>query len=66
MIGVYARRDDCLEIVLDTPEPDLPSLLASTAALPCNEEFFTGTRGRYGLDERSVGVSDHVLARTIR
>lgn len=54
MIGVYARRDDCLEIVLDTPEPDLPSLLASTAALPCNEEFFTGTRGRYGLDERSV------------
>lgn len=54
MIGVYARRSDRLEIVLDTPAADLPMLLAETAALPCNAEYFEQTRGRYGLDEASV------------
>ena len=54
MIGVYARRDDRLEIVLDTPAADLPMLLAATAALPCNADYFESTRGRYGLDESSI------------
>lgn len=54
MIGVYAKKDDELEIVLAEPNAGFPLLLTSTAALPCNAEYFGSTKGRYGLDEESV------------
>lgn len=54
MIGVYARKDNLLEIDLDYPDPDLLMQLAATAALPCNPDYFAQTKGRYGLDEQSV------------
>lgn len=54
MIGVYARRDDLLEIELEKPDTSLLMKLAETAALPCNQDYFQQTKGRYGLDEQSV------------
>ena len=54
MIGVYARRDDLLEIDLDTPDASLLMKLAETAALPCSQTYFEMTKGRYGLDEQSI------------
>gem|GEM_PF-81780 len=54
MIGVYAKKDNELEIVLDTPNAWFPYLLTTTAALPCNSDYFYSTKGRYGLDEESV------------
>ena len=53
-IGVSATDDYTLEISLEYPCAEFLSLLASPAAYPCNEEFFISTKGRYGLDDRSV------------
>ena len=54
MIGVYAANATALQIRLAEPNPGLPLLLTTTAALPCSEEFFESTKGRYGLDENSI------------
>lgn len=53
-IGVNALSDTQLEFTLATPNVRFLSLLASTAAMPCNESFFEQTKGRYGLDQESV------------
>lgn len=52
--GVYSSGDYQLEIVLDYPCAEFTSMLASTAASPCNKEFFDSTKGCYGLDDKSV------------
>lgn len=54
MIGVYAKKANQLEIRLDTPNANFLQLLATTAALPCSEDYFESTDGRYGLDENSI------------
>ncbi len=54
MIGVYAKKTYELEFRLDTPNANFLQLLASTAALPCSEQYFESTKGRYGLDENSI------------
>jgi oligopeptide transport system substrate-binding protein len=48
-LGVKANGDFELVITLDYPNPRLPSLLAETPAMPCNEEFFLSSQGKYGL-----------------
>ncbi|SHM87609.1 oligopeptide transport system substrate-binding protein [Ruminococcus flavefaciens] len=53
-LGVVAKDDYTLEISLEYPCAEFLSLLATPAAYPCNEEFFLSTKGRYGLDDRSV------------
>lgn len=53
-IGVYAIRPDVLEFSLAYPNTGFLLLLTSTAALPCNQDYFDRTKGRYGLDEDSV------------
>lgn len=53
-LDVVAKDDYTLEISLDYPCAEFLSLLATPAAYPCNEEFFLSTKGRYGLDDRSV------------
>jgi oligopeptide transport system substrate-binding protein len=64
-IGVRAIDDMTLEITLAYPVWNFLELLSETPAAPCNEEFFTLTKGRYGLDpdnDASNGafyVSDH-------
>lgn len=53
-LGVSALSEFTLEITLDYPTAEFLLVLASAAAFPCNEEFFNATKGRYGLDDRSV------------
>lgn len=52
--GVAARDDHTLEITLEYPCAEFLGLLTTPAAYPCNESFFLSTKGRYGLDDRSV------------
>lgn len=49
-LGVTARGDRQLVFQLEEPAPLLLQQLASTGALPCRQDFFEGTRARYGLD----------------
>lgn len=48
-LGVSATDDYTLEIKLSKPSVSFLSVLASPACMPCNEEFFNATAGRYGL-----------------
>ncbi len=48
-IGVSAKSDFGLEIILDYPNPRFPLLLTKTPAMPCNEEYFNLAGGKYGL-----------------
>lgn len=50
-LGVRAQDDRTLIISLEYPEEDLPDLLSTTAAMPCNRSFFMEMRGRYGLSK---------------
>lgn len=54
MLGVEAADEATLSITLEYPDSDLPVLLASSAAMPCSEEFFETTEGRYGLSADCV------------
>lgn len=49
-LGVYAPDERTVVFELTEPNLFFLELLASTAALPCNEAFFRETRGKYGLD----------------
>ena len=51
---IHADDEKTLKIVLTEPNAEFLQLMASAAASPCNEEFFNSTKGRYGLDDRSV------------
>ena len=53
-IGVKALSDTELVFELEYASAGFLNSLSSTAAMPCNEEFFYGTKGRYGLDDKSV------------
>ncbi len=53
-IGVTAPDDDTLIIQLEYPSAEFLRLLTLNSASPCNEEFFFSTKGRYGLDDKSV------------
>jgi len=53
-VGAQALDDYTLEITLEQPCAEFLMLLTTPAAYPCNEEFFLSTKGRYGLDDRSV------------
>lgn len=53
-IGVSATSDSELVFELDYPSAGFLSSLASSSAMPCNEEFFYNTKGRYGLDDKSI------------
>lgn len=49
LLGVKAKDKYTLEITLENPCSDFKALLALTPAMPCNEEYFKSTQGRYGL-----------------
>lgn len=53
-LGVKAVDDYTLRISLERREAELPSLLAAPYAMPCREEFFLETKGRYGLEARML------------
>ena len=52
--GVYAPSEYTLVITLEHPDADFLNLLATNPAMPCNEEFFLSTKGRYGLADDYV------------
>lgn len=49
-LAVYAQGDYTLVIELETATQDFLSLLTLSSAMPCNEQFFNSTGGRYGLE----------------
>ncbi|MEG0614498.1 MAG: peptide ABC transporter substrate-binding protein [Oscillospiraceae bacterium] len=49
-IAVTALSDFELEIELEYTNANFLSLLASSPAKPCNQEFFEKTKGKYGLE----------------
>jgi oligopeptide transport system substrate-binding protein len=51
---IYAADDRTLVISLEAPNAEFLYLMTTPAAYPCNEDFFNSTKGRYGLDDRSV------------
>jgi len=51
---IYAPDDYTLMIALENPDSEFLSLLSTSASYPCNRNFFYSTKGRYGLDDRSV------------
>lgn len=53
-LGISAPDEFTLEVTLDYPTAEFLPIMASAAASPCNEDFFHSTKGRYGLDDRSV------------
>lgn len=53
-IGVSAPDDYTVVFELEKPNAFFLNMLSSTASMPCNEEFFYSTKGRYGLDDRSI------------
>lgn len=48
-LGVKALDERTLEIKLKYADPDFLYTLLQSACMPCNEEFFNATGGRYGL-----------------
>ena len=48
-LGVEAVNDYTLRITLDYADPDFLYYLTRLVAMPCNEQFFTACKGRYGL-----------------
>lgn len=51
---IYVADDRTLQVVLNAPNAEFLRLMATAAAYPCNEDFFDSTKGRYGLDDKSV------------
>lgn len=51
-LGVKATDDHTLTITLTQPDPDFIYVLLEPECMPCNEEFFEATGGRYGLSTR--------------
>lgn len=48
-LGIKALDDYTLEITLERPDPDFLFTLLEPGCMPCNENFFEATGGRYGL-----------------
>lgn len=48
-LGVKAKDDRTLVISLEWADPDFLYSLLDAVCMPCNEEFFKATGGRYGL-----------------
>lgn len=48
-LGVTAVDDYTLQIKLNSADDGFLSVLSTAVAMPCNEEYFNATKGRYGL-----------------
>lgn len=64
LLGVRAIDKYTLEIVLNEPCSDFMSLLALPPAMPCNQEFFESTQGRYGLAADCVASNNGYYVHT--
>ncbi len=48
-LGVKAIDDYTLEIKLEAPDSSFLNTLSTAVAMPCNQDYFYATKGRYGL-----------------
>jgi len=53
-LGVSAPDGGTVIFQLEYPETDFLYLLTQTCAVPCNQDFFLSTNGRYGLDDQTI------------
>ena len=53
-LGVYKNEKNQLVIELENKTPFLKELLAQSAAMPCNKNFFESTKGRYGTSKETI------------
>lgn len=53
-LGVRAPDDHTFVVELSAPNSFFLETVASAAAMPCNEEFFLSTRGKYGLSIQNL------------
>lgn len=53
-LGVKADGKYTLTITLDYPNLEFINLLATPSAFPCNRDFFYNTKGKYGLETKSI------------
>lgn len=53
-LGVSAPDDYTLVIAMSQKNSALPEAFTSPELFPCNEEFFTSTSGRYGLNQDNL------------
>lgn len=60
-LGVSAPDDRTLIIELEKPDPHFLSLMAHTAAMPCNEDFFIEQKGRYATSIASTLFNGDLL-----
>ena len=63
-VGVRATGDFELEITLQYPNPQFPTLLTQTPAMPCNEEYFEYAQGKYGLSAETTPSNGAFYVRT--
>ena len=53
-LGVEAEDDHTLVIRLESSNSRFLYLLTTAPSMPCNEKFFTDTRGKYGLSGKTI------------
>ncbi|MDR1564531.1 MAG: peptide ABC transporter substrate-binding protein [Oscillospiraceae bacterium] len=53
-LGVQAPDDYTLKVELNYPFSDFPIHISQIPFMPCNEAFFSTTKGKYGLDDNMV------------
>lgn len=64
LLGIKAVDTYNLEIELEQPCSDFMSLLALPPAMPCNEDYFNSTQGRYGLAADCVASNSNYYVHT--
>lgn len=62
-IGVKAKSDFELEITLEYPNSRFLAMLSEPPAMPCNEEFFNTTFGKYGLSDECTASNGSFYVR---
>ncbi len=53
-LGVKALNDKTFEVELEKEDSDFLYTLTTAVCMPCNQNFFTGTIGKYGRDFEAV------------
>ncbi|WP_099205468.1 peptide ABC transporter substrate-binding protein [Scatolibacter rhodanostii] len=64
-LGVKALDEHTLVIQLEKSYQDFPKLTTGIRYMPCNEEYFTETQGRYGLEAKSMITNGPFTFRTV-
>ncbi len=63
-LGVYAEDNHTLKIELINEDPYFLETLTTSIAMPCNEEFFLESEGKYGLfTDNILSCGSYVLSR---